>query len=1182
MTMSQVSRGELEDYFKQHRIADLLRDLTEELAYSRPQAPLGVMRDKLSALLEQQGGPATNGADAADQSAEQPGGARKGDHGFSMRMYVEVRAPGGKEVRHFSKRGLQVADHQLLSWQDEAISQLTEACGAFFKGGSASVLSAVLAVNGEWEAKCAELEKQLAEAVNGTEKIDALQGQLDEALRANSKLEDELKRLGGVRSDKGPAEQRKTLPQVEKSGLSPMRGGHVGADLTRIEVKGMQLPAAFSERRFKKARVSRPETPNRDQERKDVECAMRIIFMNDVCDLHNLTRFDSVVREHRTANTLVAIPGDFLGGNVASILDKGSSVVEMLNRIGVDYVCFGSTEADIPHDHLVRRTREFKGKWLNSNMPSWSEPLPEYDIIEVGTPGGATRKVGLLGLVWGGAGSWHERAQSVTGTVSRLKKMLIEEHGCDIVIPLTNQRMHEDLALADAVPGLPLIVGGHGRNPQLKEAYSADSEGNRSMTTIVKTGVSHDLAAVIDLEWPAGQAAMTPRVRVEQVRLDDYFANESLEALAQQSAHNARAVDAVQLVAVPGELLPLSSSGVRRRQTTVGTLICNLCKQALACDAAALAGSVMRRDSDYEPGKTSFSFYDLKKEIKFETELTVVPLRGDVLQAVVAASRAASRLDPPQEWGGYYQLDGGMKWDDDVGVLTHVGGEAVDKERVYTVCLLFDSVMGVFRNQPLINWANDHFKQFPLEKTRETVRRCKDTILIYAMAHNMSNDVISTMMKNGLDGAEFVQREEVAMLLAKSMGSASDGAAVPEFLIDNVMGVIDTNNDGRVSRDEFAQFLRVFDKMEHFKSQASMCSLRIISINDVYEITNFPMLYNLIQDYKVENTIVVLPGDFVAPSLLSSLDKGRGMIDMMNRVGVDYVCFGNHENDIPLDELRLRITEFKGKWINSNMPDWRPALPEYAVFDITSGGQSKKIGLLGLNTIDKNLYQEGAFGGAMETALPVIETARALRKKLVEELGCDLVIPMTHQVMPEDRQFAQAQMGFPLIIGAHDHDPYLEEVAGATIVKTGADATMAAVIDITWPDAPEATGQVKVKVDLIETKRYPAHPEISAAVKKHLRAVEELEGAYLLPVDPAKRLYSTKMRREPTPIGTLLTSLVRDGIRSADGSSAACDGVIMDAGALRRNLEYPEGYSVFTYGDLKKEIPFPSEVVVSL
>ena len=60
--------------------------------------------------------------------------------------------------------------------------------------------------------------------------------------------------------------------------------------------------------------------------------------------------------------------------------------------------------------------------------------------------------------------------------------------------------------------------------------------------------------------------------------------------------------------------------------------------------------------------------------------------------------------------------------------------------------------------------------------------------------------------------------------------------------------------------------------------------------------------------------------------------------------------------------------------------------------------------------------------------------------------------------------------------------------------------------------------------------------------------MDELESAYLAPVDPAVRLYSTKMRREPTPIGTLLTSLVRDGFRSAAQSAAACDGVMLDAG----------------------------------
>lgn len=35
----------------------------------------------------------------------------------------------------------------------------------------------------------------------------------------------------------------------------------------------------------------------------------------------------------------------------------------------------------------------------------------------------------------------------------------------------------------------------------------------------------------------------------------------------------------------------------------------------------------------------------------------------------------------------------------------------------------------------------------------------------------------------------------------------------------------------------------------------------------------------------------------------------------------------------------------------------------------------------------------------------------------------------------------------------------------------------------------------------------------------------------------------------------------------------------MDAGAIRRNYTYPDKYDTFTYGDLKKEVPFDSEMV---
>jgi len=183
------------------------------------------------------------------------------------------------------------------------------------------------------------------------------------------------------------------------------------------------------------------------------------------------------------------------------------------------------------------------------------------------------------------------------------------------------------------------------------------------------------------------------------------------------------------------------------------------------------------------------------------------------------------------------------------------------------------------------------------------------------------------------------------------------------------------------------------------------CCLRIIQVNDVYDLKNLPAFDSMFRHHSDHhpNTISILPGDFLAPGLLSSLDSGLGMVDIMNRIGdrgIDYVCFGNHETDVPYEDLVKRIDEYKGCWINSNMPGFKcnKELPPYKIIEVEGGGQKRKVGLLGLLTVDKNLYQAGAFGGAMESALPVNETAKELRRKLLEEEGCDLVIPMTHQV----------------------------------------------------------------------------------------------------------------------------------------------------------------------------------------
>jgi hypothetical protein len=84
-------------------------------------------------------------------------------------------------------------------------------------------------------------------------------------------------------------------------------------------------------------------------------------------------------------------------------------------------------------------------------------------------------------------------------------------------------------------------------------------------------------------------------------------------------------------------------------------------------------------------------------------------------------------------------------------------------------------------------------------------------------------------------------------------------------------------------------------------------TLRLVCVNDVYLLDNLPRLRTLVQRSReapgVDMVLCTMAGDFVAPSLLSSLDHGAGMVDCLNAVPVTHACFGNHEQDVPIESL---------------------------------------------------------------------------------------------------------------------------------------------------------------------------------------------------------------------------------------------------------------------------------------
>lgn len=353
------------------------------------------------------------------------------------------------------------------------------------------------------------------------------------------------------------------------------------------------------------------------------------------------------------------------------------------------------------------------------------------------------------------------------------------------------------------------------------------------------------------------------------------------------------------------------------------------------------------------------------------------------------------------------------------------------------------------------------------------------------------------------------------------------------------------------------------------------CKLRIIAINDVYLLDNFPCLKTLISKESIgcSNVVTTLAGDFLGPSLLSSLDGGAGMIKVLNQCSLDLVCFGNHEADVPYRSLVQRIGEFKGTWLNSNMPDFEPSLPSsWSKSLIGNDGKpsAREIAFIGLCVGGgrfKATYRDGAFGGAAATMVPVISAAQIAYDEMQQRpFPVHSVIPITHQDMAEDATLAETGL-YPVILAGHDHDVMIEKRGECTIIKAGMDAVQAAIVDIEWPDDP--CGAPQVTVNLKDTKDYEPDPGLSAMIADINKPVRELEQAMLYELKEDEELSSKKAKYSESSFARLVATAIRESLE--------CDAATINAGAVRGNKEYERGIS---YGDLKKECPYPSPLVV--
>jgi 5'-nucleotidase len=349
--------------------------------------------------------------------------------------------------------------------------------------------------------------------------------------------------------------------------------------------------------------------------------------------------------------------------------------------------------------------------------------------------------------------------------------------------------------------------------------------------------------------------------------------------------------------------------------------------------------------------------------------------------------------------------------------------------------------------------------------------------------------------------------------------------------------------------------------------------LTLLQVNDVYQFLpvdrgatgGLARLLTLRKRLMADspNTLFLLGGDTISPSVESNTYKGQQMIDAWNAVGLDYSVFGNHEFDFGPEVLRERINESHFTWLGANVIDKKTGkpfggTPPFVIREF----EGVKVGLFGL--VLPETKQTSRPGADVE-----FEDVCATARRIVPEMraaGAQIVIAMTHLTMREDKAVARCAP-IDVIIGGHEHT-LLESLSGHTpIFKMTSDARQMGRITLNIKAPSGALESMDWEVIPV-TSDIPADPSFVAVTEKYKSVLADL-GALVGRTDVELDARTQANRTRETNIG----DFIADAFRRTTGADVA----LLNGGSIRAESLISPGE--LTKRDVLSILPFPNPVV---
>jgi 2',3'-cyclic-nucleotide 2'-phosphodiesterase (5'-nucleotidase family) len=338
------------------------------------------------------------------------------------------------------------------------------------------------------------------------------------------------------------------------------------------------------------------------------------------------------------------------------------------------------------------------------------------------------------------------------------------------------------------------------------------------------------------------------------------------------------------------------------------------------------------------------------------------------------------------------------------------------------------------------------------------------------------------------------------------------------------------------------------------------------------EVGGIARMAYLIRGIREENdrrhvrTVVLMAGDVLQGTPMSTVFQGEPDVKCLNAVGLDAATVGNHEFDFGLDNfLRLkRQADFP--FLSANIVTKGQGAPLCRPYQTIPLGEGLSLTVIGVTTRELLTTTQADNVASLDVLDPVASVRQAYDK--VKSSGP--VILLSHSSHDTDRKIAESLPGLAAIIGGHDQillSPY-RKVGDVPVFQAFEKGRYLGRIDL---EVDTATGKARLTGNsyIPIVAGMPGDPRIAEIVADYDRRLGDRFKEVIGRSDTFLDGERERIRYEETTLG----NFVADIMTSHTGARIA----FINAGALRASIRP----GPVTVEDVFKAMPYANELVTT-